>query len=509
MITYNQAGDDGGAMSGCYGQITDNMIVGNRAGRHGGGLYLFNNDRISHNIIAGNRAEEEGGGLAQCRTPVINNTIVGNRAQRGGAMANCFFSTFIGNNIIASNEADNGGGFYYVVGNLYNSFWDNIPGHFGEEASAGSGDVVRDPCFADVGYWDPNGTPANADDDFWVDGDYHLKSLTGRWDGGLEMWVQDSRGSLCIDSGDPASDWTRELWRHGGRINAGRYGGTPEASMSTVDIGNVADLNLDSLVDCRDLSMFADKWPDTQVLLRDGPHWPYTEDLLREDLDRSGHVDFVDYSILVANWLPKPLPSPNPMTWDIEPQAISDTEIAMTATVATSNDGNDVEYYFDETSGNPDGNDSGWQSSNTYTDGGLAPGVEYSYRVKARNKGNHLETKFSVVRSAATLSPPSPNPMTWAVEPNAVSQTVITMTATAAVSSDGTGVQYYFEETSGNAGGDDSGWQDERVYTDANLSEGTMYCYKVKARNTGNHLETAPSLEAGCATTEMFPPPEA
>ena len=44
----------------------------------------------------------------------------------------------------------------------------------------GEGNVDADPCFADPGYWDPNGTPDDANDDFWVDGDYHLKSQGGR-----------------------------------------------------------------------------------------------------------------------------------------------------------------------------------------------------------------------------------------------------------------------------------------------------------------------------------------
>ena len=38
----------------------------------------------------------------------------------------------------------------------------------------------------DFSYWDPNGTPGNSDDDFWVDGDYHLH-----------------HNSLCINAGDP------------------------------------------------------------------------------------------------------------------------------------------------------------------------------------------------------------------------------------------------------------------------------------------------------------------
>jgi hypothetical protein len=52
---------------------------------------------------------------------------------------------------------------------------------------------------------------------------------------------------------------------------------------------------------------------------------------------------------------------------------------------------------------------------------------------------------------------PTPNPSTWASVPSALSHTAITMTATTAT--DASGVQYYFEETTGNFGGDDSSWQ--------------------------------------------------
>ena len=43
-----------------------------------------------------------------------------------------------------------------------------------------------DPCFAVAGYWHHNSTPADANDDFWVDGDYHLKSQAGRWQWSVE-----------------------------------------------------------------------------------------------------------------------------------------------------------------------------------------------------------------------------------------------------------------------------------------------------------------------------------
>jgi len=492
IISNNHAADNGGALYQCHGKVTDNIIVGNKADNLGGGLFSCSGD-IGHNIIAANQSQYDGGGLSNCRNGYIyNNTIVGNRAAVGAAMSYC--TSPIQNNIIAFNEAGETGGIHGANNNSYNTFWENDGGHFGGGAEAGEGDIIAEPHFADECYWDPNGTP-ETNDDFWCDGDYHLKSEIGRWDPNIQMWVKDSVTSQCIDAGDPNSDnWKKELWPHGKRTNTGAYGGTVQASMSPlnvgniIDIGNVADLNFDDVIGYRDMKLFTNKWLRSQVLLY-------------EDLDRDGLVDFADYAILVDNWQPLLPPSPNPMTWATEPNAAWDSTIEMEATVAAPSDGSiGVEYYFEETSGNPGGSDSGWLVSNTYIDDDLSPGTEYSYRVKVRNINNKHETKFSAIRSAITFSPPSPNPMTWAMEPNAASGNSITMEATVADSTDGSGVQYYFDETSGYPGGSDSGWQSEPSYTDFGLAPFTQYCYRVMARNTGNQLETGFSEEL-CATT--------
>lgn len=125
-----------------------------------------------------------------------------------------------------------------------------------------------------------NGTPADANDDFLVEGDYHLKSQSGRWcwqvyigaevarDGIINLvdfavladfwqqeevnvpadidgsgkvgfsdlallldsyllsyvpggWVYDDVSSPCTDASDPNSDWTGEPWPNGKRTNVG------------------------------------------------------------------------------------------------------------------------------------------------------------------------------------------------------------------------------------------------------------------------------------------------
>ena len=176
-------------------------------------------------------------------------------------------------------------------------------------------------------------------------------------------------------------------------------------------------------------------------------------------------------------------PQPNPITWQVVPQNLPD-QVGATMAAQTAEDVGGVEYYFEETSGNPGGDDSGWQDSPTYTDTGLSPNTTYTYRAKARDKTPlQNETAWSTEEPVTTppdTFPPMPNPPGWAAAP-AADGFAITMTSQTV--EDVGGVEYYFEEMSGNPGGDDSGWQDSPAYTDTGLKPGTTYTYRVKARD--------------------------
>lgn len=67
--------------------------------------------------------------------------------------------------------------------------------------------------------------------------DMHLRSEYGRWTPG--GWLNDTNTSLCIDAGDPASDYAREPRPNGHRINMGAYGNTVQASMSYLSSGMI------------------------------------------------------------------------------------------------------------------------------------------------------------------------------------------------------------------------------------------------------------------------------
>jgi hypothetical protein len=119
-------------------------------------------------------------------------------------------------------------------------------------------------------------------------------------------------------------------------------------------------------------------------------------------------------------------PAPDPMTWAIAPHATGSSSISMTATTASDSSG--VQYYFDETLGNPGGSDSGWQDSPSYTDTGLDPNTEYTYQVEARDKSaNQNETGWSDPCSATT-DPDGSEPNLvghWPLDDNAANTTVL------------------------------------------------------------------------------------
>ena len=352
------------------------------------------------------------------------------------------------------------------------------------------------------------------------------------------------------------------------------------------------------------------------------------------------------YSSTAGSTLPLPdtsAPAPNPATWSTSPYATGTSSIRMEATTATDPSG--VEYYFDETSGNPGGSDSSWQDSTIYEDTGLSANTSYTYRVRTRDKspnqntgtwstsnsaitaneepadialatltvspsvvapggftgcsfniinygprdlssesvivqywlssnttfgdgddidigdtsftlslpagyympinlsstglanmmrrwpttteGNYYvfakvwvtdgspsdpDSSDNVTRTNSTVSvvnvdttPPSPSPSTWATQPYATSSSSIKMTASTA--SDPSGVEYYCDETSGNPGGSDSGWQDSPIYEDTGLSANTSYTYRVRTRDKSPNQNTGTWSTSKSAVTPTPPTP--
>jgi hypothetical protein len=217
--------------------ITNSIIINNRAD-FGGGIYcLDSNPTIKNCLITGNgdlaqrgdgRNFGEGGGAVCCdsSSPIITNcTLSGNvHYGKGGTIYSFNCSNPIIDNCIlwdGEDEISNDEDSTVII------TYSNVQGGW-----PGDGNINIDPMFVKPGHWDPNGTSENTNDDFWVDGDYHLKSQAGRWDPVSESWIQDDVTSPCIDAGDPNVPVGDEPEPNGGRINMGAYGGTPQASKS-------------------------------------------------------------------------------------------------------------------------------------------------------------------------------------------------------------------------------------------------------------------------------------
>jgi predicted outer membrane repeat protein len=194
--------------------IKDCVFTANSASTGGGVHNGWNRKNLTfvNSLFAGNAAAIAGGGMYNygCEPILSNCTFTGNSAPEGNALAsdlyffqnpsilqitNCIFRD--GENGILNNENS-------VVTITYSDVQGGWPGE---------GNIDADPCFVEPGYWDANGTPADVNDDFWVDGDYHLLF-----------------GSPCIDTGDPdfmaepnETDLDGKPRVIGGRIDMGAY----------------------------------------------------------------------------------------------------------------------------------------------------------------------------------------------------------------------------------------------------------------------------------------------
>jgi autotransporter-associated beta strand protein len=112
---------------------------------------------------------------------------------------------------------------------------------------------------------------------------------------------------------------------------------------------------------------------------------------------------------VLYTWAPL---TPDPASFETPPAAYGTTAVTMNATKGALAPGytGTIEYLFTETSGNPGGTNSSWQTSRSYTDTGLNPGSQYSYTVSMR--AGTLTTSASAPVSATTYATPAPQNVT-------------------------------------------------------------------------------------------------
>jgi len=176
----------------------------------------------------------EGGGISggtiwdATHATIQNNRIIGNSAQYGGAMAYCYGT--IQNNVIAWNSAYHGGGIARSRGTILNNtiYGNEAWGLYDCEATIRNCIIWKNgiegstpPTYSCIERWMGGGEGNIVYYPYFVDaanGDFHLMNR-----------------SPCIDAGDPASSYSNEPEPHGGRINMGAYGNTPEAASKSAD----------------------------------------------------------------------------------------------------------------------------------------------------------------------------------------------------------------------------------------------------------------------------------
>jgi len=287
IIKDNSAQSGGGVYcdTGTSILLLNNLIAGNYA-NIGASVVIddkrdFPSTTMTGNLIIANKAQFYAAGpwCHRALAAVINNTIAGNSAPNGaGMLITGGYVHLIKNNLIAHNY---GTGVYsigdsntmpmiaeFAFNNVYANDPCNYEGLLTNQTDV-NGNTSLDPNFINSGYWDDNGTPADANDDFYVYGNYHILP-----------------DSPCVDAGDTNSvplllntDIDSEE-----RVFAG-----------AVDIGadevvtNPTDLNNDGIIDYWELTLLSSEW--------------LTSDNLQSDLYIDNFIDLADYAELAEQWL--------------------------------------------------------------------------------------------------------------------------------------------------------------------------------------------------------------
>ncbi|MCX6345305.1 MAG: DUF6055 domain-containing protein [Armatimonadetes bacterium] len=188
-------------------------------------------------------------------------------------------------------------------------------------------------------------------------------------------------------------------------------------------------------------------------------------------------------------------PTPNAATWLVNPTAISDSAITMSATPGTDASGW-VEYYFTCTAGG--GHDSGWVSMNRYTDVGLTPSTLRTYTVKMRDKNGNTTTASTAL--SATTQTSSAGTASFAYAPVGVDGSSITMRATKLTNASGL-TEYKFTRNDAVT----SGWQSSPTWTNTGLTTNNTYTYTVQVRD-GRGNTSAVSGALGATVKDMAAP---
>jgi len=171
--------------------------------------------------------------------------------------------------------------------------------------------------------------------------------------------------------------------------------------------------------------------------------------------------------------------------------ADSTTQLTITGLTATDSGAglHATPYQFQETSGNDGATSSDWQVSDTYTDSGLSPNTQYTYKVRAKDAANNI-SDYSSTSSKYTLAAVPGTP-------SLTTDSSTQISASWSANSNPSGTQYYIENTTAST---NSGWITDTSWESSGLTCNTSYNFRVKARN-GDGTETDYSATASVATS--------
>jgi hypothetical protein len=156
----------------------------------------------------------------------------------------------------------------------------------------------------------------------------------------------------------------------------------------------------------------------------------------------------------------------------------------MTATTGSDATG-PVEYYFDETSGNPGGTDSGWTTDPVYNDTGLTGSTQYTYTVQMRDAVMPVPNTGTVSSPASATTDPAP---AVPAAPSGLSATAISRTRIDLSWTDNADNETGFKierskRVNTNFTQIATVGQDVTSYIDTTVKKNTLYYYRVRATN--------------------------